>query len=252
MKQIPLAEQLYRQQATMAGTLLQQAAPGPVSGSPESHKGWSCRLRATLERHSSGSGRCVYMYRYYLWFGRQPATRLNRHRSIRLLAGLSKQSHRQRARSGRLPCCLSAWATCVRGKATYSKAEELYRLATQEGDREGIASNNLAWLAAIKDKKYKEALDHVNRAIALKPDQSDFLDTRGMIYLLEGNARLALLDLQKAVAIDPLSPAKLFHLAQAALPTITRNRPGTASKKPRPRDSRPAACMSWSSTIPRA
>ena len=73
-------------------------------------------------------------------------------------------------------------------------------------------------MAALKDeKRFKEALDYANRAIALKPDQPDFLDTRGMIYLIDGQPKLALEDLQRAVAIDPSSPSKLFHLAQAYL-----------------------------------
>jgi cellulose synthase operon protein C len=99
----------------------------------------------------------------------------------------------------------------------YGEAEKLYNLATQEGDPDGLSWNNRAWLAALKDKKYKEALNYANQAISLKPDHPDFLDTRGMIYLLEGNPKLALEDFQRAVAIDPASPSKRFHLVQAFL-----------------------------------
>ena len=98
----------------------------------------------------------------------------------------------------------------------YSEAQKLY-LVVAEGDPNGIAYNNLAWLASQKDGKFKEALDYANRAVARKPDQPDFLDTRGMIYLAAGNRELALDDLQKAVANDPLSPSKHYHLAQAFL-----------------------------------
>ena len=38
-----------------------------------------------------------------------------------------------------------------------------------------------------------------------------------MIYLAAGKRELALDDLQKAVAIDPSSPSKHYHLAQAFL-----------------------------------
>lgn len=69
----------------------------------------------------------------------------------------------------------------------------------------------------MKDHKFKEALEYANRAIALKPDQPDFLDTRGMVYLAAGERQLALDDLRKAVAYDPLSPSKHYHLAQALL-----------------------------------
>jgi tetratricopeptide (TPR) repeat protein len=98
----------------------------------------------------------------------------------------------------------------------YSEAQKLYLVAA-EGDPNGIAYNNLAWLASQKDGKFKEALDYANRAVARKPDQPDFLDTRGMVYLAAGNRELALSDLQRAVANDPLSPSKHYHLAQAFL-----------------------------------
>jgi predicted Zn-dependent protease len=98
----------------------------------------------------------------------------------------------------------------------YSEAQKLYLVAA-EGDPNGIAYNNLAWLTSQKYGKFKEALDYANRAVARKPDQPDFLDTRGMVYLAAGNRELALSDLQRAVANDPLSPSKHYHLAQAFL-----------------------------------
>jgi tetratricopeptide (TPR) repeat protein len=105
----------------------------------------------------------------------------------------------------------------LRGKqGLYSEAKRLYLLAADE-DRNGISFNNLAWLSALKDGKLEEALGYVNRAIALKPDQPDFLDTRAVIYLLAGKRELALDDLRRATAGDPLSPAKHYHLAQAFL-----------------------------------
>ena len=107
----------------------------------------------------------------------------------------------------------------------FSTAEHLYHLAVQEDDHDGISLNNLAWLVALKDKKrVKEALGYANRAITLKPDQPDFLDTRGMIYLIDAQPVLALEDLQRAVAIDPSSPSKHFHLAQAFLANNDKER----------------------------
>ena len=99
----------------------------------------------------------------------------------------------------------------------YQKARELYLLAINEGEHEGISLNNLAWLTALKDRNFKEALNYANQALARKPDQADYLDTRGVVYLKARNRQLALDDLLKAVEIDPSSPSKLFHLAQAQL-----------------------------------
>lgn len=98
----------------------------------------------------------------------------------------------------------------------YQDAETLYRQAIEQGDAGGVAYNNLAWLTALKDNKPREALEHINVAIARMPGQPDFLDTRGVIYLTIGNIPSAINDLTKAVAVDP-SPFKCFHLAQAYL-----------------------------------
>ena len=98
----------------------------------------------------------------------------------------------------------------------YQDAETLYRRAMEQGDHDGVSRNNLAWLTALKDNKPSEALEYINRAIALKPGQPDFLDTRGVVHLTAGNIPSAIDDLTKAVTVDP-APAKLFHLAQAYL-----------------------------------
>jgi tetratricopeptide (TPR) repeat protein len=98
----------------------------------------------------------------------------------------------------------------------YQDAETLYRRAIEQDDHDGVSCNNLAWLTALKDNKPKEALDYINRAIALQPNQPDFLDTRGIVNLTAGDIQGAIRDLTKAIEIDRV-PAKLFHLAQAHL-----------------------------------
>jgi tetratricopeptide (TPR) repeat protein len=105
----------------------------------------------------------------------------------------------------------------------FPQAEQLYQRDIQEGDRDGLSLNNLAWLLAVRNdsnkapKRTTEALDYANRAVALKPDQPEFLDTRGMVYLVGAQPKLALHDFQRAVDLDPSSPVKLFHLVQAYL-----------------------------------
>jgi cellulose synthase operon protein C len=115
---------------------------------------------------------------------------------------------------------LLAFGNLREKQGNYSEAKKWYLQAT-EGDSSGISFNNLAWLTALKDGKINEALAYANRAIGMTPDQSgvlsDFLDTRGVIYLAAGQPHRALDDLQKAVASDPLSVSKSFHLARAFL-----------------------------------
>ena len=50
----------------------------------------------------------------------------------------------------------------------YGKAEEMYRTAIKVNDREGIASNNLAWLIVLKGERGSEALELINNAIRAK------------------------------------------------------------------------------------
>jgi tetratricopeptide (TPR) repeat protein len=98
----------------------------------------------------------------------------------------------------------------------YSKAEALYRRIIDQNDRDGIAANNLAWLIALKDGKSRDALSLIDKAIELKGPLPDFLDTRGVVYLIGGEGQKAIADLETAVKAAP-SSSKWFHLAQAYL-----------------------------------
>jgi cellulose synthase operon protein C len=98
----------------------------------------------------------------------------------------------------------------------YPRAEEFYGRAVQINDRDGVASNNLAWLIVLQHGKSDKALELINKAIGLKGPVPEYLDTRGMIYLTAGQGELALADLESALKVAPTAP-KYFHLAQAYL-----------------------------------
>ena len=68
----------------------------------------------------------------------------------------------------------------------YDGAEAMYRKAIRINDSDGIASNNLAWLMALKGGRGPEALDLIDKAITVKGPLPEYLDTRGMIYLGAG------------------------------------------------------------------
>jgi tetratricopeptide (TPR) repeat protein len=98
----------------------------------------------------------------------------------------------------------------------YRKAEEQYRDAIKIDDHDGVASNNLAWLIALKDDgRGTEALDLINRAIKARANP-EYFDTRGMLLLAAGQEQRAITDLVTALKAAP-SPPKYFHLAQAYL-----------------------------------
>jgi predicted Zn-dependent protease len=103
------------------------------------------------------------------------------------------------------------------------KAMEYYRaLIANRGDREGVASNNLAWLMGLNGERLKDALDLINNAIQIKGENPDFLDTRGVVYVYMNEGDRAIADLEAAVKAKP-SASKYFHLAQAYL--IKHNKP---------------------------
>ena len=98
----------------------------------------------------------------------------------------------------------------------HRKAEDQYRAAISIDDRGGTASNNLAWLMALRGGNSSDALDLINKAIQNQGAQPDFLDTRGVVYLSAGEGQNAVKDLEAAVHAQPTGP-KYFHLAQAYL-----------------------------------
>ncbi|TWT80119.1 Tetratricopeptide repeat protein [Planctomycetes bacterium CA13] len=63
-----------------------------------------------------------------------------------------------------------------------------------------VVANNLAYLIALEDDPDLDAALHLaTQAIEQEPDNSDYLDTRGMIHLKMKNYALAAVDYQKAL-----------------------------------------------------
>ena len=225
LKQIPLAEQLFRRVAdlpnTIRGKLRFAAFLGRQDRIPEGLK--LCEpLWNTPEADFVGAT-CIEIL-----FGSDGKIRAVESGDIdrvgdcfeQAIARLQQNQHLARQR------LFSGLGNLREKQDRISEAEILYHRAIQEGDGDGVSLNNLAWLLAVgKDpKRIKEALDYANRAVALKPDQPDFLDTRGMVHLVDARPTLAIDDFQRAVAIDPSSGSKYFHLAQAYLAVGDKNR----------------------------
>ena len=53
--------------------------------------------------------------------------------------------------------------------------------------------NNTAYLMALHDSDLQKALEYVNKAIELQPDNSNFLDTQGIVYYKTGEYEKALI-----------------------------------------------------------
>ncbi len=96
----------------------------------------------------------------------------------------------------------------------YADAEAIFRSAFDRNKTNPSPLNNLAWLLVMQDGKASEALETINRAIAISGSIPEFLDTRGLIHLAMGRNDLAVKEIEDAVAVAP-SPDNQFHLAQA-------------------------------------
>jgi len=80
-------------------------------------------------------------------------------------------------------------------------------------DKNDIGSrNNLAFLQAMQQKQYPEALKNLSEALAVVGPHPDLLDTRALVYLKMNKPDQALEELFQAMDQDPSAMAQ-FHLA---------------------------------------
>jgi tetratricopeptide (TPR) repeat protein len=96
----------------------------------------------------------------------------------------------------------------------YEEAEAAYRQIVAEQPNNAIALNNLAVLLALRGKDLNEALDLINRAIAIRGPDPSMLDSLTSVYLARDENDKALAAIQEAIADTP-TPVRLFHLARA-------------------------------------
>ncbi len=108
----------------------------------------------------------------------------------------------------------------LRGR--YPDAEAQYKKILQVEPNNVVALNNLAWLRAQRTGSGDEALRDINAAIAGIGRQSLLLDTRGLVFLAQGQTDKALADFKEA-ADDAPTPAILFHLAKTLNAAKDRN-----------------------------
>ena len=78
----------------------------------------------------------------------------------------------------------------------------------------GMVMNNLAFAMALNGKT-SEPMQLVNEANKDLGDTSDLIDTRGFVYLVQGDTDKAISEFQIAISSGPKSGQKYFHLALA-------------------------------------
>jgi tetratricopeptide (TPR) repeat protein len=96
----------------------------------------------------------------------------------------------------------------------FERAVEDWKQVERDSRRSGspprdVALNQLAYSQALAKVELDEALDNINRALDIRPNEPAFLDTRGYIYYLKDEFEPALQDLDKAVQSTDAFVAKI-------------------------------------------
>ena len=95
----------------------------------------------------------------------------------------------------------------------YPKAEEIYRkaanLSLRLGNIEELANrfNMLAYCLAYQEK-YDEALEIIDSAIKMQPQEANLYDSKGEFYLMKGDKKNARKMWKQVITLDPDFPQK--------------------------------------------
>lgn len=97
----------------------------------------------------------------------------------------------------------------------FAKAEKRFRKALAKRERFAEAHNNLAYVLRKQGpENYDEALNHYNRAIALKPGLPQPYMYRGVLYVQMGRADLAKKDHTELAKMNPELAAELEYVIE--------------------------------------
>jgi len=96
----------------------------------------------------------------------------------------------------------------------WDKAEYIYQKAQSVAPDEIQVLNNYAYMLAEAGYKLEEAMEMVDEAIALAPDNASYLDTKGWIYFKLNKFEESEEYLLKANQIDPENDEILMHLGE--------------------------------------
>ncbi len=112
-----------------------------------------------------------------------------------------------------------------------TESAELYRQILEINPDNVIVINNLAWIMCEEQKKFQEALALVQKGLAIAPQYTDLIDTRGVVHYRLGQLEKAIADFTECLELyldtAPAKVASRFHLARA----LTRNGQPTEALK---------------------
>jgi putative PEP-CTERM system TPR-repeat lipoprotein len=105
-----------------------------------------------------------------------------------------------------------------------TEAESVYETVLGLDARAGVAANNLAWMLAESGRDLDRALALAKTAVSALPENARVKDTLGWIYVKKQMYAHALDELQQAVALAPNDATTHYHLGVAALRAGDRKR----------------------------
>jgi tetratricopeptide (TPR) repeat protein len=96
-----------------------------------------------------------------------------------------------------------------------AEALKEYRAVLDSGQRIPSVLNNVAYLLAKEGGDYDEALRLAQETLRLAPENPNFVDTLGYVYLRRGMTDSAIATFENLVSKQPSNPSFRLHLAQA-------------------------------------
>jgi exosortase len=127
------------------------------------------------------------------------------------------------AANGKNADVIQAVGDCAFMAGEYQKAAEAYQRVLELRPEQRMARNNLA-LSLVELEKTAEARQVLGVALKTSPTDSDLLDTKAAIDMIEKHSDQAIPVLEKLVEQNPESPVLRFHLAVAYDDTKDKNR----------------------------
>jgi tetratricopeptide (TPR) repeat protein len=103
------------------------------------------------------------------------------------------------------------------GRSDWATAEQLYRRIITDQPDNAAALNNLAFVIAQSPARLSEALAYIERAVALRPQQPDILDTYATVLHALGRLYEAHEALTQALAHRPADVAIRLNLVETVL-----------------------------------
>jgi tetratricopeptide (TPR) repeat protein len=106
-------------------------------------------------------------------------------------------------------------ATAKQTAGQFADAESILRDLLKQSPGNPIALNNLGYFLVERGEKLPEALDLIQRALAIDPTNPSYLDSLGWTYLKLGKTDDAIAKLEQAVRLDATSATIHEHLGDA-------------------------------------